>query len=175
MQLNVKTILNLKEKNPHFVYRDVRLTETKGQRIEVKVEPRRGSKGICSGCGEKCASYDRLPQREFIHVPLWGIAVIFLYCMRRLACPICGITAEVVPWSTGKSALTRALAQFRIRPDPPGQVLNWVCRDNLSYLRYGPSLAPSKIANAATAPLYQPQTWWTSGRQVYHSDLKGWI
>jgi hypothetical protein len=20
------------------------------------------------------------------------------------------------------------------RPDPPGQVLNWVCRDNLSYL-----------------------------------------
>jgi len=46
MQLNVKTILNLKEKNPRFVYRDVRLTETKGQRIEVKVEPRRGSKGI---------------------------------------------------------------------------------------------------------------------------------
>jgi hypothetical protein len=27
MQLNVKTILNLKEKNPRFVYRDVRLTE----------------------------------------------------------------------------------------------------------------------------------------------------
>jgi hypothetical protein len=23
---------------------------------------------------------------------------------------------------------------FRRRPDPPGQVLNWVCRDNLSYL-----------------------------------------
>ena len=75
MQLNVKTILNLKEKNPHFVYRDVRLTETKGQRIEVKVEPRRGSKGICSGCGKKCAGYDRLPQREFIHVPLWGMAL----------------------------------------------------------------------------------------------------
>jgi transposase len=110
MQLNVKTILNLKEKNPRFVYRDVRLTETKGQRIEVKVEPRRGSKGICSGCGKKCAGYDRLPQREFIHVPLWGIAVIFLYCMRRLACPTCGITAEVVPWSTGKSPLT--IAEF---------------------------------------------------------------
>jgi hypothetical protein len=110
MQLNVKTILNLKEKNPRFVYRDVRLTETKGQRIEVKVEPRRGSKGICSGCGKKCAGYDRLPQREFIHVPLWGIAVIFLYCMRRLACRTCGITAEVVPWSTGKSPLTISYA-----------------------------------------------------------------
>jgi transposase len=112
MQLNVKTILNLKEKNPHFVYRDVRLTETRGQRIEVKVEPRRGSKGICSGCGKKCAGYDRLPQREFIHVPLWGIAVIFLYCMRRLACPTCGITAEVVPWSTGKSPLTISYAWY---------------------------------------------------------------
>src|SRR6202035_1475360 len=28
----------------------------------------------------------------------------------------------------------RALAQFRRRPNPAGQVLNWVCRDNLSYL-----------------------------------------
>jgi hypothetical protein len=51
MQLNVKTILNLKEKHPHFVYHDVRLTSAEDPKIEVKVEPRRGSKGICSGCG----------------------------------------------------------------------------------------------------------------------------
>jgi transposase len=112
MQLNVKTILNLKENNPYFVYRDVRLTETKGQRIEVKVESRKGSKGTCSGCGKRCAGYDRLPQREFIHVPLWGIAVIFLYCMRRLACPTCGVTAEAVPWSSGKSPLTVSYAWY---------------------------------------------------------------
>src|SRR5271166_2492732 len=31
----------------------------------------------------------------------------------------------------------RALAQFRRRPDAPGQVLNWVCRDNLSSLDTG--------------------------------------
>jgi hypothetical protein len=61
MQLNVKTILNLKESHPQFVYRDVRLTETKEQRIEIHVEPRQGSKGICSGCGNTCAGYDRLP------------------------------------------------------------------------------------------------------------------
>jgi transposase len=100
MQLNVKTILNLKEKHPHFVYHDVRLTSAEDPRIEVKVEPRRGSQGICSGCGKACRGYDRLPQRKFIHVPLWGIAVIFLYCMRRLACPTCGVTVEVVPWSS---------------------------------------------------------------------------
>lgn len=112
MQLNVKTILNLKERHPHFVYRDVRLTETKEQRIEIQVEPRQGSKGICSGCGKTCAGYDRLPQREFIHVPLWGITVMFLYCMRRLACPTCGVTVEVVPWSSGTSPFTMSDAWF---------------------------------------------------------------
>ena len=36
--------------------------------------------------------------------------------------------------TTTDTQYRRALAQFRRRPDPPGQVLNWVCRDNLSYL-----------------------------------------
>src|SRR6266702_2547402 len=112
MQLHVKTILNLKEKHSHFVCHDVRLTRGQEPRIEVKVEPRRGCKGICSGCGDACPGYDRLPQREFIHVPLWGIAVIFLYCMRRLACPTCGVTVEVAPWSTGKSPLTISYAWY---------------------------------------------------------------
>jgi transposase len=113
MQLSVKTILNHRENHPFFVYRDIRLIETSsGPRIEVKVESRKGSKGICSGCGERCPGYDRLPEREFIHVPLWGFIVIFLYCMRRLQCPVCGVVAETVPWSTGKSPLTTSYAWF---------------------------------------------------------------
>jgi transposase len=111
MQLNLKTILNLKENHPLFVYRDIRLnTTSKEPRIEVNVEPRKGSKGVCSKCGDSCSGYDRLPPREFIHVPLWGLAVIFLYCMRRLECPKCGVTVETVPWSTGKSPLTTSYA-----------------------------------------------------------------
>jgi transposase len=106
MQLTFKTILNLKEMHSHFVCDDVRLTRDEDPRIEVTVEPRRNSKGICSCCGKACPGYDRLPQREFIHVPIWGIAVIFLYCMRRLDCPTCGVTVEVVPWSSGKSPMT---------------------------------------------------------------------
>jgi transposase len=112
MQLSLKTILNLKEHHPHFVYHDVRLTGTTAPRIEVKVEPRQGSKGICSGCGKTCPGYDRLPERRFIHVPLWGIAVIFLYCMRRLNCLTCGVIVEVVPWSSGKSPLTQSYAWY---------------------------------------------------------------
>src|SRR3984893_14708717 len=36
--------------------------------------------------------------------------------------------------TTTDAQYQRALAQFRRRPDPPGHVLDWVCRDNLSYL-----------------------------------------
>ena len=113
MQLKLKTILNTKEKYPHFVYQDVRLNETGGEpRIEIKVVPRQGSRGICSKCNKICAGYDRLKEREFIHVPLWGIRVVLLYCMRRLQCRSCGIVVESVPWSTGKSPLTISYAWF---------------------------------------------------------------
>jgi transposase len=113
MQLNVKTILNLKENHPFFVYRDIRLNNTLNEpRVEIQVEPRKGCKAVCSGCGEKCPGYDRLPQREFIHVPLWGLPVVFLYSMRRVDCLKCGIVAERVPWSEGKSPLTISYSWF---------------------------------------------------------------
>ena len=78
MQLALKTILNFKEKHEDFIYRDVRL---KSGRIEVTIEPRKRSLALCSGCGERCSGYDKLPLREFIHVPIWGLAVILLYCL----------------------------------------------------------------------------------------------
>ena len=113
MQLKLKTLLNLKESYSGFVYKDVRLNKKKNsQRIEIKVEARQGSKGVCSGCGEKRPGYDRLSQREFIHVPLWGLIVVLLYCMRRLQCPTCGIIVETVPWSDGKSPITKGYAWF---------------------------------------------------------------
>lgn len=113
MQLKLKTLLNLKEKYPHFVYQDVRFNQAGTvPRIEVKVVPRQGSQGLCSGCNQPCAGYDRLKQREFIHVPLWGLMVVLLYCMRRLQCPKCGIVVESVPWSTGKTPLTKGYAWF---------------------------------------------------------------
>ena len=109
MQLTVKTILNFKEKHANFVYRNIEFIRG---RIEVLVEPRKGSKAICSGCGECCPGYDRLPKREFIHVPIWGLAVILIYTLRRVSCKTCGITAERVPWSTGKSPVTIGYSWF---------------------------------------------------------------
>lgn len=113
MDIKLKTVLNFKERYPGFVYDDIRLIqEASNPRLEVKVVARKGSKGTCSGCGKKRPGYDRLKQREFIHVPLWGITVLLLYCMRRLQCPTCGVVVETVPWSTGKSPLTTSYAWF---------------------------------------------------------------
>lgn len=113
MQLKLKTLLNLKEPHPHFVYEDIRLAKTKkGERIEVNVVARQGSKGICSGCNEACIGYDHLPKREFMHVPIWGLVVVLLYCMRRLQCPQCGVIVESVPWGAGKSPLTKGYSWF---------------------------------------------------------------
>jgi len=36
--------------------------------------------------------------------------------------------------TTTDAQYRRALARFRRHHDPPGQVLNWVCRDNVDYL-----------------------------------------
>jgi transposase len=113
MQLTVKTLLNSKEPHSGFVFRDIQLHERlSGAVIEARLEPRKNSKGTCAGCGEKCPGYDRLPERKFIHVPLWGIAVMYLYCLRRVDCPKCGVVAERVPWSAGKSPLTTSYAWF---------------------------------------------------------------
>jgi transposase len=43
---------------------------------------------------------------------LWGIAVFFVYTMRRVDCPTCGVKVERVPWCEGKSRLTTAYRWF---------------------------------------------------------------
>ena len=45
-------------------------------------------------------------------MPLWQIAVVFVYALRRVDCPRCGVVVERVPWSTGKGRLTTAYQWF---------------------------------------------------------------
>ncbi len=84
-------------------------------KIEVVIEPRANSRAICSGCGEKRPGYDRLSPRRFQFVPLWNIAVFFVYAMRRVDCPACGVTVERVPWGEGKEHLTTSYRWFLAR------------------------------------------------------------
>ncbi len=111
--MHVKTILNRVAPQKSFVYGRVTLALEGGRLIlEVEVKPRRNSRAICSGCDRKRPGYDRLPARRFEFVPLWQIAVFFVYAMRRVDCPKCGVIVETVPWSDGKSQLTTAYRWF---------------------------------------------------------------
>lgn len=112
----VKTILNRVQKHRSFVYGDARLLEQEGRLVlEVDIQPRANSRAVCSGCGHRRPGYDRLAPRRFEFVPLWGILVFFVYMMRRVDCPKCGVVVEAVPWAAGKSQLTTTYAWFLAR------------------------------------------------------------
>ena len=112
-RVQLKTILNRIEKHRSFVYGTAEFVETeRGPAIDVEIQPRANGKAICSGCDRPRPGYDTLPPRRFEFVPLWGFLVFFVYAMRRVACPNCGVTVEKVPWGTGKNHLTKTYAWF---------------------------------------------------------------
>jgi transposase len=114
--MRLQTILNRVGKYKSFVYGSGRFEErSDGLALVVPVRPRRRSRPECSGCGERGRVYDRLPERRFEHVPLWGIVVFFAYRMRRVNCPRCGVTVERVPWCDGKHQLTTDYRWFLAR------------------------------------------------------------
>ncbi|MDA0840533.1 MAG: ISL3 family transposase [Planctomycetota bacterium] len=109
----VKTLLNSIEKHKCFVYDKDRLVDCDGcPQLEVEISPRKNSRARCSGCGASCPGYDRLDVRRFEYVPLWAIPVFFVYAMRRVNCPDCGIKVEEVPWAAGKHQHTRSYSRF---------------------------------------------------------------
>ena len=112
-EMLLKSILNRIQLHHGFVYGSICLVE-KGARLllEIEIRPRKGSRAICSVCGKPGPGYDTLKIRRFEFVPLWGIAVFFLYAMRRVDCPCCGIKVERVPWAEGKNHLTTTYAWF---------------------------------------------------------------
>src|SRR5271155_5747543 len=114
-RVELKTILNRIEKHSSFVYGEAVFVEAKKGRLlalEIAVRPRANSRAICSGCKRPGRGYDALPPRRFEFPPLWGILVFFVYAMRRVDCPRCGVKVEVVPWSTGKGQTTITYAWF---------------------------------------------------------------
>jgi transposase len=112
-RMQLKTILNQVERHKSFVYGKAKFVKGGGRaRIEIPVSPRKNSRPVCSKCRRPGPGYDRLPVRRFEFVPLWNIAVFFLYSMRRVDCGRCGVTVERVPWGDGKSQHTRSYQWF---------------------------------------------------------------
>lgn len=83
--------------------------------IEIKLEPHRGMRGRCSQCQQPAPGYDRLPERRWQFVPLWGIRTYFLYAPRRVECAEHGVIVEHIPWSEGKRPVTCAMMGFLAR------------------------------------------------------------
>jgi len=111
--MRLQTILNRVEKCKSFVYGDVRFEErADGPALVVEVVPRKNARPYCAGCGRRGRPYDRLPERRFEFVPLWGILVFLAYRMRRVDCRRCGVTVEMVPWADGKNRLTHSYRWF---------------------------------------------------------------
>jgi len=108
----IESILRHVHKHPGFVYERVEWGGRTGELLHVHVRPRTGSRAICSKCDTKGPGYDRLPERSFTFIPLWGIAVFLIYAMRRVDCPTCGVTVEKVPWANGKEHTTLVYAWF---------------------------------------------------------------
>lgn len=111
--MQIKTILNRVQKFKSFVYGDAcfvsgALLPT----MEVKLHPRSNSRPVCSGCGHKGPGYDRLRERLFEFIPMWGYKVFFRYAPRRVDCPSCGVRVEHMPWAAGKHRLTDAYVWF---------------------------------------------------------------
>ena len=111
--MQLQTILNRVEKNKSFVYGKVEFREDGDQlALEVSIAPRANGRPICSKCGKAGPCYDHRDFRRFEFVPVWGILVFFVYRMRRVSCPQCGVTVEQVPWAQGKQTLTRTYQWF---------------------------------------------------------------
>mgnify|MGYP001828083041 FL=1 len=115
--MHLKTILNHVTNYKSFVFDKVTWLENSvSPAVEVLIVPRRNGLRTCSGCGQVRPGYDTMPEpRRFEFVPLWGIMVYFIYQMRRVQCPECGVRVERVPWAEGKSSLTIEYKWFLAR------------------------------------------------------------
>ena len=99
------------------MYQEIELLRNEGraEAIQIRLQAHQGIRGKCSQCGRSAPGYDRLEERNWQHVPVWGIPTYFCYAPRRVQCPEHGIGVEAIPWSEGKRPFTRAMMGFLAR------------------------------------------------------------
>lgn len=107
--MQLKTILNRRHPLKGFVYGQASLEK---QRLLVQLRPRKNSKPRCGKCREAGPTYDMRRPREFEFIPILGLQVFFVYAMRRVDCPDCGVKTEHLEWSSGKERVTTAYKWF---------------------------------------------------------------
>jgi len=95
----VRSTLGIKD---HRVL-SVKLT---GSELRIDLDAKRRRKLPCSICGKRARPKDKLKERSWRHVSLWGIGVRLHYRPRRVECPKHGVRVEKIPWSMGKKPIS---------------------------------------------------------------------
>ena len=114
--MQLQTILNRVERYKSFVYKKVSWDETASRlTLRVFLDHRSNGRPVCSGCGRVRPGSDRLRERTWEFVPLWQIAVLFVYAPRRVDCPECGVVVERLAWGDGKFRQTTSYRWFLAR------------------------------------------------------------
>ena len=67
--------------------------------------------GICASCVRRVRKVHDCRERLWRHLDLAGMKVHLRYAIRRLDCPRCGVTTEMVPWAEPTSWFTHAFEQ----------------------------------------------------------------
>lgn len=81
--------------------------------IGIKIVPDYRFNPRCGKCDKPGKYRDSRNERQFKHVPIWGIPVMLSYSPRRVYCNHCrGIYVESMPWAAGKRRLTAAFACY---------------------------------------------------------------
>lgn len=111
--MHIRTLLNVAFPLKGFVYASEAL-DREAQTLSITIRPDQRSSPLCGACGQPGSVHALQPQRRYMMIPIWGIAVCFLYSLRRVRCQHCsGVHVERVPWSIGgKSPLTTACAHY---------------------------------------------------------------
>src|SRR5262245_22246528 len=117
-------------KAARLVYPAVHLVAT-GPRFQLEVHLR--PRPRCSRRQRRRPIYDTLTERRFEFVTLWGLAVFFLYALRRVQCPHCGVRVEAIPWARGKQQLATTRAWFLARR---AQRLSWTAVAEIFHTRW---------------------------------------
>lgn len=152
----IKTLLNKCHPIKSFVYGAVTWAGARGaESLIVAVEARANSRGECSGCGRRGATYDHLAVRRFEFVPIWGYGVWLEYRMRRVNCKRCGVKVERVPFGDAKHSQTPA---YRI------YLANWAKR--LSWQE------TAEVFNTSWGKVFRAVEWVVE-YGLEHRDLSG--
>jgi transposase len=81
-------------------------TDLTNNELRIELEVKKGRKVPCSICGQRFHPKDKIRQRRWRHVSLWGIAVFLYYRPRRVKCPEHGVRVESIPWNMGKKPIS---------------------------------------------------------------------